>query len=70
MSKPATKRSARLKKIGLTRPANKKAISRRRLRRRLSGGLLLLIALTIAGGLAAVLTPRRRSLSPTSQTRR
>ena len=31
--------------------------SRRRLRRRLSGGLLLLIALTIAGGLAAVLTP-------------
>lgn len=57
MSKPATKRSARLKKIGLTRPANKKAISRRRLRRRLSGGLLLLIALTIAGGLAAVLTP-------------
>ncbi|WP_371871591.1 cytochrome bc1 complex diheme cytochrome c subunit [Mycobacterium bourgelatii] len=46
-----------MKKIGLTRPANKKAISRRRLRRRLSGGLLLLIALTIAGGLAAVLTP-------------
>lgn len=32
--------------------------SRRRLRRRLSGGLLLLIALTIAGGLAAILTPR------------
>ncbi len=31
--------------------------SRRRLRRRLSGGLLLLIALTISGGLAAVLTP-------------
>jgi ubiquinol-cytochrome c reductase cytochrome c subunit len=31
--------------------------SRRRLRRRLSGGLLLLIALTVAGGLAAVLTP-------------
>ncbi|MGD1111029.1 MAG: c-type cytochrome [Mycobacterium sp.] len=31
--------------------------SRRRLHRRLSGGLLLLIALTIAGGLAAVLTP-------------
>lgn len=32
--------------------------SRRRLRRRLSAGLLLLIALAVAGGLAAVLTPR------------
>ena len=32
--------------------------SRRRLRRRLSAGLLLLIALAFAGGLAAVLTPR------------
>ena len=32
--------------------------SRRRLRRRLSAGLLLLIALVVAGGLAAVLTPR------------
>jgi ubiquinol-cytochrome c reductase cytochrome c subunit len=32
--------------------------SRRRLRRRLSSGLLLLIALTMAGGLAALLTPR------------
>ncbi|WP_096372468.1 cytochrome c [Mycobacterium ulcerans] len=31
--------------------------ARRRLHRRLSGGLLLLIALTIAGGVAAVLTP-------------
>lgn len=31
--------------------------SRRRLRRRLTSGLLLLIALTFAGGLAAVLTP-------------
>lgn len=31
--------------------------SRRRLRRRLSAGLLLLIALAMAGGLAAVLTP-------------
>lgn len=58
MSKPATKRSAHLKKFGFTRSADsKKASSRRRLRRRLSGGLLLLIALTIAGGLAAVLTP-------------
>lgn len=32
--------------------------SRRRLRRRLSAGLLLLIALAIAGGAAAILTPR------------
>jgi ubiquinol-cytochrome c reductase cytochrome c subunit len=32
--------------------------SRRRLRRRLSAGLLLLIALAFAGGMAAVLTPR------------
>ncbi|AWV48993.1 cytochrome C [Mycobacterium leprae] len=31
--------------------------SRRRLRRRLSEGLLLLVALTVSGGLAAVLTP-------------
>ncbi|MDI3313766.1 MAG: cytochrome c [Mycobacterium sp.] len=34
------------------------ARTRRRLRRRLSGGLLLLAALALAGGLAAVLTPR------------
>ncbi len=32
--------------------------AKRRLRRRLSAGLLLLVALTTAGGLAAVLTPR------------
>jgi ubiquinol-cytochrome c reductase cytochrome c subunit len=32
--------------------------SRRRTRRRLSAGLLLLIALTMAGGLAAILTPK------------
>jgi ubiquinol-cytochrome c reductase cytochrome c subunit len=32
--------------------------SRRRLRRRLSGGLLLVVGLTFAGGLAAVLTPK------------
>jgi len=60
-------RSARLKKLGSTRPGGNKRPgrsrtgrterTRRRLRRRLSGGLLLLIALTIAGGLAAVLTP-------------
>jgi ubiquinol-cytochrome c reductase cytochrome c subunit len=57
-------RSAGLKKLGSTRSGRGKERSgqrdrsRRRLRRRLSGGLLLLIALTIAGGLAAVLTPR------------
>ena len=32
--------------------------SRRRFRRRLSGGLLLVVGLTVAGGLAAVLTPK------------
>ncbi|SPM36273.1 cytochrome c, partial [Mycobacterium rhizamassiliense] len=56
-----------LKKLGFTRSRGRKPQgqprkeqadrSRRRLRRRLSGGLLLLIALTIAGGMAAVLTP-------------
>jgi ubiquinol-cytochrome c reductase cytochrome c subunit len=56
-----------LKKLGFTRSGGRTRLSqpwgqqsdrsRRRLRRRLSGGLLLLIALTIAGGLAAVLTP-------------
>src|SRR5947209_4388982 len=57
-------RSAGLKKLGSTRSGRGKERSgqrdrsRRRLRRRLSGGLLLLIALTIAGGLAAILTPR------------
>lgn len=54
MSGRWTNRSARLKKLRSTRTDR----SRRRLRRRLSGGLLLLIALTIAGGLAAILTPR------------
>ncbi|BCO35587.1 cytochrome C [Mycobacterium heckeshornense] len=48
MSRRPTDRSARLK-------TNR---SRRRLRRRLSGGLLLAAALTLAGGLAAVLTPK------------
>jgi ubiquinol-cytochrome c reductase cytochrome c subunit len=60
-------RSARLKNLGLTRSRGRKPQSqprkersdrsRRRLRRRLSGGLLLMIGLTISGGLAAVLTP-------------
>lgn len=49
MSGRWTNRSARLKKLRSTRTDR----SRRRLRRRLSGGLLLLIALTTAGGLAA-----------------
>lgn len=45
-------------KLGFTRSGGSKSgRTRRRLRRRLSGGVLLLIALTIAGGLAAVLTP-------------
>ena len=49
-----------MKKMRFTRSSGSKDRSdrsRRRLRRRLSGGLLLLIALTISGGLAAVLTP-------------
>ncbi|MFN8225157.1 MAG: cytochrome c [Mycobacterium sp.] len=49
-------RSARLKISRLLGSASDR--SRRRLRRRLSAGLLLLIALAFAGGLAAVLTPR------------
>lgn len=48
-------RSARLKRLGLTRSLSDR--SRRRLRRRLSAGLLLVVALSAAGGLAAVLTP-------------
>ncbi|HEU4360247.1 MAG TPA: cytochrome c [Mycobacterium sp.] len=51
MSKHSTQRSARLK------TPTKSPRSRRRLRRRLSGGLLLLIGLALAGGLAALLTP-------------
>jgi ubiquinol-cytochrome c reductase cytochrome c subunit len=42
---------------GSTPIARRSDRPRRRLHRRLSGGLLLLIALTVAGGLAAVLTP-------------
>jgi ubiquinol-cytochrome c reductase cytochrome c subunit len=48
-------RSARLKKLGLNRSLSDRA--RRRLRRRFSAGLLLVLALVVAGGLAAVLTP-------------
>jgi ubiquinol-cytochrome c reductase cytochrome c subunit len=43
------------KASGATRPAT---LNRRRLRRRLSAALLLLIGLTVAGGLAATLTPQ------------
>lgn len=64
-------RSARLKKLRLSRSGRGGSIarlltgphrgrtqrSRRRLRRRVSAGLLLLVALTLAGGLAAILTP-------------
>jgi ubiquinol-cytochrome c reductase cytochrome c subunit len=46
-----------LKKLRFTRSGDTSDLARRRLRRRLSGGLLLLIALTVSGGLAAVLTP-------------
>lgn len=43
-----------MKTLGLTRSGSG---PRRRLRRRVSAGLLLLVALMLAGGLAAVLTP-------------
>jgi ubiquinol-cytochrome c reductase cytochrome c subunit len=59
MSRPEN-RSAGLKISRLTRSANgdRSPQRRRRLRRRITGGFLLLIALAMAGGLAAVLTPR------------
>ncbi|UQX09493.1 cytochrome bc1 complex diheme cytochrome c subunit [Candidatus Mycobacterium methanotrophicum] len=44
-----------MKRLGLTRSLSDRA--RRRLRRRLSAGLLLVVALSAAGGLAAILTP-------------
>ncbi len=50
-------RSARLKRLGLTRFRGNDR-SRRRFRRRASAGLLLLVALAVAGALAAVLTPK------------
>ena len=55
MTSRGKNRSARLKKLGLNRSLSDRA--RRRLRRRLSAGLLLVLALVVAGGLAAVLTP-------------
>ncbi len=56
MTSAGKNRSARLKRLGLNRSLSGRA--RRRLRRRLSAGLLLLVALSVAGGLAAILTPR------------
>jgi ubiquinol-cytochrome c reductase cytochrome c subunit len=50
-------RSARLKISRLTGSAGGDR-SRRRLRRRVSAGMLLLVALALAGGLAAILTPK------------
>ena len=55
MSSARKDRSARLKRLGLIRSLSDR--SRRRLRRRLSAGLLLVVALAAAGGLAAVFTP-------------
>ena len=51
-------RSVRLKTLKKwARPGNNDTVARRRLRRRVSGGLLLLVALALAGGMATVLTP-------------
>ena len=55
MTSARENRSARLKRLGLNRSLSDRA--RRRLRRRFSAGLLLVVALATAGGLAAVLTP-------------
>src|SRR5580693_831749 len=55
MTSARKNRSARLKRLGLTRSLTDRA--RRRLHRRLAAGLLLVVALSAAGGLAAVLTP-------------
>jgi ubiquinol-cytochrome c reductase cytochrome c subunit len=55
MTSARNDRSARLKRLRLARSLSDR--SRRRLRRRLSAGLLLVVALAVAGGLAAVLTP-------------
>lgn len=51
-------RSVRLKTLKKwARPRHTETVARRRLRRRLSGGLLLLVALAMAGGMAALLSP-------------
>nr|WP_234787391.1 cytochrome c [Mycolicibacter sinensis] len=58
MSNRPMNRSVRLKTPKKwARPRPNESVARRRLRRRLSGGLLLLVALAMAGGLAAVVTP-------------
>jgi ubiquinol-cytochrome c reductase cytochrome c subunit len=55
MTSVGKNRSARLKRLRLNRSLSDRA--RRRLHRRFSAGLLLVVALAAAGGLAAVLTP-------------
>jgi ubiquinol-cytochrome c reductase cytochrome c subunit len=55
MTSARKNRSARLKRLALSRSLSDRA--RRRLRRRLSAGMLLLVALSVAGGMAAILTP-------------
>lgn len=58
MSNRPMNRSVRLKTPKKwARPRHNQTVARRRLRRRLSGGLLLLVALALAGGFAALLTP-------------
>ena len=52
------KGSVRLKALKKwARPRHNETLARRRFRRRTAGGLMLLLALTLAGGLAAVVTP-------------
>ena len=55
------KRSARVKAPAMSRSREERGTlsdkSRRRLRRRLTGAVLLLVGLGVAGGLAATLTP-------------
>lgn len=58
MNNRGMNRSVRLKTLTKwARPRHNETLARRRFRRRLSGGLMLLVALTMAGGLAAVVTP-------------
>ncbi|WP_083025248.1 cytochrome bc1 complex diheme cytochrome c subunit [Mycolicibacter minnesotensis] len=58
MSNRPMNRSVRLKTLKKWgRPGNNQSVAGRRLRRRISGGLLLLVALAMAGGMATLLTP-------------
>ena len=50
-------RSERLKTLTMWARPGTSPTARRRFRRRVSGGLLLLVALALAGGMAALLTP-------------